>query len=54
MRYGGRLYLYTIAPFDRMLIAQAQNEAMTLISADLMFKQYEVSVLWAASKNKEI
>ncbi|MEA5570501.1 type II toxin-antitoxin system VapC family toxin [Calothrix sp. UHCC 0171] len=36
-------------PFDRMLIAQAQVEDMTLVSADLMFKQYEVSLLWAAS-----
>ena len=36
-------------PFDRMLIAQAQIEDMTLVSADSMFKQYEVSVLWAAS-----
>ncbi|BAZ41988.1 PilT protein domain protein [Calothrix sp. NIES-4101] len=36
-------------PFDRMLIAQAQVEDMTLVSADLIFKQYEVSLLWAAS-----
>lgn len=36
-------------PFDRMLIAQAQAEAMTLVSADLAFSQYEVSLLWAAS-----
>ena len=36
-------------PFDRMLIAQAQNEAMTLISADSTFSQYDVSILWAAS-----
>ena len=36
-------------PFDRMLIAQAQNETMTLISADSTFSQYDVSVLWAAS-----
>lgn len=36
-------------PFDRMLIDQAQNEAMTLISADSTFSQYDVSILWAAS-----
>jgi PIN domain nuclease of toxin-antitoxin system len=36
-------------PFDRMLIAQAQVEDMTLVSADLTFNQYEVSLLWAAS-----
>ncbi len=36
-------------PFDRMLIAQAQVEDMTLVSADSTFKQYQVSLLWAAS-----
>ncbi len=35
-------------PFDRMLIAQAQIEDMLLVSADSMFNQYEVSLLWAA------
>ncbi len=43
------LPLHQRDPFDRMLIAQAQIEDMTLVSADSMFKQYEVSVLWAAS-----
>jgi len=33
-------------PFDRMLIAQACNEELTLISNDKVFKQYKVSVLW--------
>jgi PIN domain nuclease of toxin-antitoxin system len=33
-----------------MLIAQAQIEDMTLVSADSMFKQYsDISVLWAAN-----
>ncbi|AKG23854.1 type II toxin-antitoxin system VapC family toxin [Calothrix sp. 336/3] len=36
-------------PFDRMLIAQAQIEGMTLVSADSMFSHYEVSILWTAS-----
>jgi PIN domain nuclease of toxin-antitoxin system len=36
-------------PFDRMLIAQAQIEDMNLVSADSMFNQYEVSIIWAAS-----
>ncbi|MEH2251879.1 type II toxin-antitoxin system VapC family toxin [Nostoc sp.] len=37
-------------PFDRMLIAQAQAEDMTLVSADTMFRQYSnVSILWAAN-----
>ncbi|WNZ23712.1 type II toxin-antitoxin system VapC family toxin [Leptolyngbya sp. NK1-12] len=35
-------------PFDRMLIAQAQIEEMTLVSADSMFSQYDVSILWTA------
>ncbi|MGB3693405.1 MAG: type II toxin-antitoxin system VapC family toxin [Spirulinaceae cyanobacterium] len=36
-------------PFDRMLIAQAQLEDMTLVSADSTFNLYQVSLLWAAS-----
>ncbi|MDF5720767.1 MAG: type II toxin-antitoxin system VapC family toxin [Rhizonema sp. PD37] len=36
-------------PFDRMLIAQAQMEKMMLVSADSIFRQYDVSMLWAAS-----
>lgn len=46
LRVAG-LPLYHLDPFDRMLIAQAQIEDMTLVSADSMFKQYEVSLLWA-------
>ena len=33
-------------PFDRMIIAQAKLEKMTLISADGMFDQYGISLLW--------
>ncbi|WP_026732297.1 type II toxin-antitoxin system VapC family toxin [Fischerella sp. PCC 9605] len=36
-------------PFDRMPIAQTQMEDMMLVSADSIFKQYDVSILWAAS-----
>lgn len=36
-------------PFDRMLIAQAIALEMMLVSADPMFRQYNVSTLWAAS-----
>lgn len=37
-------------PFDRMLIAQAQIEGMTLVSADFTLKQYaDVDILWAAA-----
>jgi PIN domain nuclease of toxin-antitoxin system len=34
-------------PFDRLLIAQAKLEDMTLISADRMFDRYPVKLLWA-------
>jgi PIN domain nuclease of toxin-antitoxin system len=34
-------------PFDRLLIAQAKVEEMTLISADRMFDRYPVQLLWA-------
>jgi PIN domain nuclease of toxin-antitoxin system len=34
-------------PFDRLLIAQARVEDMTLISADRMFDRYPVQLLWA-------
>jgi len=36
-------------PFDRMLVAQAQIEDMILVSADSIFNQYEVTLLWAAN-----
>jgi len=34
-------------PFDRMLVAQAQMEGLTLISADQRMRRYDVRVLWA-------
>ena len=33
-------------PFDRMLIAQADVEAMTLVSADRKFADYSIQLLW--------
>ena len=33
-------------PFDRILIAQAAVEGMTLVSGDRMFSSYPISVLW--------
>ena len=33
-------------PFDRVLIAQAQVEGMTLVSCDPHFPKYEVQLLW--------
>lgn len=34
-------------PFDRMLIAQAQIEQMTVVTSDSQLKLYEVPLLWA-------
>jgi PIN domain nuclease of toxin-antitoxin system len=31
-------------PFDRMLVAQAQVEGMTIVSADAILSQYDVSI----------
>lgn len=33
-------------PFDRLLIAQSQLEAIPLITADKNIAQYEVKVIW--------
>jgi PIN domain nuclease of toxin-antitoxin system len=33
-------------PFDRLLIAQAMAEGLSLVSADVIFDQYGVSRLW--------
>ncbi len=33
-------------PFDRLLIAQAKTEGMTLVSADGIFEMYDVDLLW--------
>lgn len=33
-------------PFDRLLIAQARVERLTLVSGDGVFDRYDLSVLW--------
>ena len=33
-------------PFDRLLVAQANAEGAVLLSADLVFAQYPVNILW--------
>jgi PIN domain nuclease of toxin-antitoxin system len=33
-------------PFDRMLIAQARIERLTVITADPVFRDYDAAVLW--------
>jgi PIN domain nuclease of toxin-antitoxin system len=44
---AGRLPLIHRDPFDRMLIAQAQFEKLTLVTRDENCRKYEVSVLLA-------
>jgi len=34
-------------PFDRMLVAQAQAEGLTLVTHDRLLQPYEVEILWA-------
>jgi PIN domain nuclease of toxin-antitoxin system len=34
-------------PFDRMLVAQAQAEDLTLVTHDRLLKPYDVEILWA-------
>lgn len=34
-------------PFDRMLIAQARAEALTLMTHDRRFEPYDVRIMWA-------
>lgn len=33
-------------PFDRLLIAQARHEGLTLVARDPVFRRYPVDVLW--------
>jgi PIN domain nuclease of toxin-antitoxin system len=42
----GDLPLHHADPFDRLLIAQAHAERLTLVSADAAFDRYDVPVLW--------
>ncbi len=34
-------------PFDRMLVAQAQAEGLTLVTHDRLLEPYSVEILWA-------
>lgn len=45
-REAGRLPLYHGDPFDRMLVAQARLEGLTLATADPKIKRYDVPVLY--------
>jgi PIN domain nuclease of toxin-antitoxin system len=42
---AGRLPAHHADPFDRMLIAQAQTQRLTLISVDRHFTSYDVELL---------
>ena len=33
-------------PFDRLLVAQAQLETLTLVTDDALVRQYDVNTLW--------
>jgi PIN domain nuclease of toxin-antitoxin system len=33
-------------PFDRMLVAQAKNEGMILVTSDAILEKYPVEILW--------
>lgn len=44
---AGRLPLHHRDPWDRMLIAQAQIEGLTIVSRDPVFERYPVAVLRA-------
>lgn len=41
------LPLHHADPFDRMLIAQASVERLTVVTHDRQFERYDVPVLWA-------
>ena len=41
-----RLPMHHRDPFDRMLIAQSMEEDCPIITADPMFKQYPIQVIW--------
>lgn len=43
---AGELPLHHKDPFDRLLIAQAEIDGLTLISPDSAFMAYKVKMLW--------
>jgi PIN domain nuclease of toxin-antitoxin system len=40
-------------PFDRILIAQAQMESLTLLTADSAFSAYDVETFWAGRTKRQ-
>ncbi len=45
--HAGELPPHHRDPFDRMIIAQARVEALTVITADEVFRRYEVDLIWS-------
>ena len=43
---AGALPPHHADPFDRMLIAQAQGEGLTLVTSDTRIAAYDVPILW--------
>jgi PIN domain nuclease of toxin-antitoxin system len=37
-------------PFDRLLVAQAQVEGLSLLTADPLIRQYKVKLVWAGRR----
>lgn len=42
----GTLPLHHQDPFDRLLVAQAELDGLTLVSADAAMRRYDIEVLW--------
>lgn len=42
----GRLPHHHRDPFDRLLVAQAKSEGLSMITPDSLFKDYEIEVVW--------
>ena len=45
--HAGALPPHHRDPFDRMLVAQAQAEGLTLVTHDRLMEPYDVEILWA-------
>lgn len=37
-------------PFDRLIIAQSQIESIPVITADRMFREYDLTIMWCGEK----
>ena len=44
---AGALPMHHRDPFDRLLIAQARELGVPLLTSDMSFDQYEVEIIWA-------